>query len=115
MSASDRPPDVVSPNRDLPPARKNQWSFDVQRELWDAYLAGESGLLHAATGTGKTLTLVNEVYRLMKSGLARRVLFLVDRRALARNPAGQEASGAGPRPDRDDGQRPPRRDSPRRA
>ncbi len=36
-----------------------------------------------ATGTGKTLTLVNEVHRLMKSGLARRVLFLVDRRALA--------------------------------
>lgn len=28
------PPDVVSPNRHLPPARKNQWSFDVQRELF---------------------------------------------------------------------------------
>jgi type I restriction enzyme R subunit len=36
-----------------------------------------------ATGTGKTLMTVNEVYRLMKSGVARRVLFLVDRRALA--------------------------------
>lgn len=40
-------------------------------------------LLTMATGTGKTVTLVNEVYRLMKSGIARRVLFLVDRRALA--------------------------------
>ncbi len=40
-------------------------------------------LLAMATGTGKTVTLVNEVYRLMKSGVARRVLFLVDRRALA--------------------------------
>ena len=40
-------------------------------------------LLTMATGTGKTLTLVNEIYRLMKSGVARRVLFLVDRRALA--------------------------------
>jgi type I restriction enzyme R subunit len=40
-------------------------------------------LLTMATGTGKTLTLVNEVYRLMRSGVARRVLFLVDRRALA--------------------------------
>jgi type I restriction enzyme R subunit len=40
-------------------------------------------LLPMATGTGKTLTMVNEVYRLMKSGAARRVLFLVDRRALA--------------------------------
>src|SRR5579864_3289702 len=40
-------------------------------------------LVTMATGTGKTLTLVNEAYRLMKSGVARRVLFLVDRRALA--------------------------------
>jgi len=40
-------------------------------------------LLAMATGTGKTLTMVNEVYRFMKSGVARRVLFLVDRRALA--------------------------------
>jgi type I site-specific restriction endonuclease len=36
-----------------------------------------------ATGTGNTLTLVNETYRLMRSGVARRVLYLVDRRALA--------------------------------
>ncbi len=40
-------------------------------------------LLAMATGTGKTFTMVNQVYRLMKSGVARRVLFLVDRRALA--------------------------------
>ena len=40
-------------------------------------------LVTMATGTGKTLTTVNEIYRLMKSGVARRVLFLVDRRALA--------------------------------
>ena len=40
-------------------------------------------LVAMATGTGKTLTTVNEIYRLMKSGVARRVLFLVDRRALA--------------------------------
>jgi type I restriction enzyme R subunit len=36
-----------------------------------------------ATGTGKTVTLVHQVYRLMKSGVGRRILFLVDRRALA--------------------------------
>src|SRR6266508_2251478 len=40
-------------------------------------------LVTMATGTGKTLMTVHEVYRLMKSGVARRVLFLVDRRALA--------------------------------
>ena len=36
-----------------------------------------------ATGTGKTFTIVNLIYRLIKSGLAKRILFLVDRRALA--------------------------------
>lgn len=40
-------------------------------------------LVAMATGTGKTFTLVNQVYRLMKSGVGRRILFLVDRRALA--------------------------------
>jgi len=40
-------------------------------------------LVAMATGTGKTFTLVNEIYRLMKCGVAKRVLFLVDRRALA--------------------------------
>lgn len=40
-------------------------------------------LIAMATGTGKTFTMVNEVCRLMKSGVARRVLLLVDRRALA--------------------------------
>ena len=29
--------------------------FDFQREVWNAYLRGESGLIHASTGTGKTL------------------------------------------------------------
>ncbi|MEO8076374.1 MAG: carboxypeptidase regulatory-like domain-containing protein [Acidobacteriota bacterium] len=27
-------PDVISPTRKLPNARKDQWSFDIQRELW---------------------------------------------------------------------------------
>ncbi len=40
-------------------------------------------LVAMATGTGKTFTLVSEIYRLMKAGVVRRVLFLVDRRALA--------------------------------
>lgn len=40
-------------------------------------------LVAMATGTGKTFTLVNEIYRLMKAGVAKRILFLVDRRALA--------------------------------
>jgi type I restriction enzyme R subunit len=40
-------------------------------------------LVAMATGTGKTLTSIALLYRLMQSGYARRVLFLVDRRALA--------------------------------
>ena len=57
----------------------------------EANLAIEQGLadrrsatlVAMATGTGKTFTMVNLAYRLMKAGVARRVLFLVDRRALA--------------------------------
>src|SRR5689334_7689272 len=34
----------------------NGWrAFDFQREVWNAYLRGESGLVHSATGSGKTL------------------------------------------------------------
>jgi len=34
----------------------NGWrAFDFQREVWKAYLDGESGLVHSATGSGKTL------------------------------------------------------------
>jgi len=35
--------------------RRHGWTpFSFQEEVWRAYLAGESGLVHAATGTGKT-------------------------------------------------------------
>lgn len=40
-------------------------------------------LVAMATGTGKTFTIVNLIFRLMESKLAKRILFLVDRRALA--------------------------------
>lgn len=40
-------------------------------------------LIAMATGTGKTFTEVNQIYRLLRSGVAKRILFLVDRRALA--------------------------------
>lgn len=52
--------------------------------------AGKRDLLLAmATGTGKTITCIGLVYRLIKTGRFRRVLFLVDRSAL-----GEQASGA---------------------
>ncbi|HUR94477.1 MAG TPA: ligase-associated DNA damage response DEXH box helicase [Gemmatimonadales bacterium] len=35
--------------------RLHDWTpFAFQEQVWTAYLAGESGLIHAATGTGKT-------------------------------------------------------------
>jgi len=40
-------------------------------------------LLAMATGTGKTFTTVNIIYRLMKANYAKRILFLVDRKVLA--------------------------------
>lgn len=40
-------------------------------------------LLAMATGTGKIFTIVSLIYRLLKSGYAKKILFLVDRRALA--------------------------------
>lgn len=62
------------------------WPFQVEaiEAIEKAILGGKRNLLVAmATGTGKTFTIANLIYRLMKSGLARRILFLVDRRALA--------------------------------
>jgi ATP-dependent Lhr-like helicase len=35
-------------------AQRGWEPFPFQRAVWQAYLAGESGLIHAATGTGKT-------------------------------------------------------------
>jgi type I restriction enzyme R subunit len=40
-------------------------------------------LVAMATGTGKTYTTVSTIYRLLESKIAKRVLFLVDRKALA--------------------------------
>ena len=35
--------------------KKRGWKvFKFQRDTWDAYASGESGLVHAPTGTGKT-------------------------------------------------------------
>ena len=38
-------------------ARQDWTPFPFQRETWEAYLAGESGLLNAPTGSGKTYAL----------------------------------------------------------
>jgi type I restriction enzyme R subunit len=64
--------------------RLRPYQIDACQAIEQAMAGQKRQMLVAmATGTGKTLTLVNEVYRLMKSGVGRRILFLVDRRALA--------------------------------
>jgi type I restriction enzyme R subunit len=69
-------------------ANDHSWLRPYQVEANDAIEKAISDrkrkmLVAMATGTGKTFTLVNQVYRLMKSGVGQRILFLVDRRALA--------------------------------
>jgi type I restriction enzyme R subunit len=65
-------------------SRLRPYQVDANVGIEDAIARRKRNMLVAmATGTGKTFMMVNEVYRLMKSGLAKRVLFLVDRRALA--------------------------------
>ena len=65
---------------------KHLWPFQIEaiEATEQAILDRKRHMLLAmATGTGKTFTIVNLIYRLMRSGFAKRILFLVDRRALA--------------------------------
>ncbi len=64
------------------------WIRDYQNEavktVEDHIIDGRYKMMLAmATGTGKTFTAVNSIYRLLKSGKAKRILFLVDRKSLA--------------------------------
>lgn len=56
------------------------YQVDANTEIERAIAERKRHMLIAmATGTGKTFMTVNEVYRLMKLGVAKRILFLVDR------------------------------------
>src|SRR5687767_7827833 len=65
--------------------------FPFQREVWRAYLGGESGLVHAATGTGKTLAVwmapLLEAMREPRQAIGLRVLWITPLRALAADTA----------------------------
>ncbi len=75
--------------------QSHEWeAFGFQRDVWRAYLGGESGLIHAATGTGKTLAAwwgplleqIGEAER-VRNALPLRVLWLTPLRALAADTA----------------------------
>jgi type I restriction enzyme R subunit len=69
------------------------YQLEAIQKIEEALLANRRRMLVAmATGTGKTYTTISLLYRLLKSGFARRILFLVDRRALAAQAAGAAAS-----------------------
>jgi len=66
--------------------------FPFQRELWRAAAAGESGLLHAGTGTGKTYAAWFAAIRrglltVPPAGASLRVLWITPMRALAADTA----------------------------
>ena len=66
--------------------------FPFQRESWTAYLAGESGLIHSTTGTGKTYAafLGPVIEALGEPTVAKpplRVLWVTPMRALAKDTA----------------------------
>lgn len=66
------------------------YQANAVREIERQIAAGRREMLVAmATGTGKTITCIGLVYRLIKTGRFRRVLFLVDRAAL-----GEQAGNA---------------------
>lgn len=73
--------------RNTPPewiARLRPYQKACIRDVETAILKGRRDLLVAmATGTGKTFLTVSQIYRLLESKLFKRILFLVDRKALA--------------------------------
>ena len=64
--------------------RLRSYQRDCIVAVEDAIAGGKRDLMVAmATGTGKTFLTVAQIYRLLESKLVRRILFLVDRKALA--------------------------------
>ncbi|WP_428311423.1 ligase-associated DNA damage response DEXH box helicase [Hydrocarboniphaga sp.] len=74
------------------------WSvFDFQRECWAAYATGESGLIHAPTGAGKTLAAwIAALLQAAGGDEPLRVIWITPMRALAADTAAglQQASDA---------------------
>ena len=78
--------------------RIRDYQKDAIKEIEKNLIDGKRYLLVAmATGTGKTYMTVAQVYRLLESKLARRILFLVDRKSLAAQAVREFASFNTPR------------------
>jgi type I site-specific restriction endonuclease len=65
--------------------KERYYQLQCIRTIIDNYKAGKQKMLiHMATGLGKTRTAVALVKALLSSGLTKRILFVVDRRMLAK-------------------------------
>ena len=92
LAAEDRgtytPSTFLSRMQELPPiAAGNLWPAQIEAvgALERSLAAGRRrALIQMATGSGKTFTAITSIYRLIRFGGARRVLFLVDRSNLGR-------------------------------
>ena len=65
--------------------KERYYQLECIRTIFENYKSGKHKMLiHMATGLGKTRTAVALVKALLNSGLAKRILFVVDRRMLAK-------------------------------
>ena len=80
QSLRDMPYDLL---RDKDGLNLREYQLKAIRAAEQAILDGQQNILLAmATGTGKTRTVLGMIYRFLKTGRFRRILFLVDRNAL---------------------------------
>lgn len=76
---------TIAGGYDSAAGKERYYQFDCIKTLIEGYRAGKQKMLvHMATGLGKTRVIVALTKALMAHGLAKRVLFVVDRRFLAR-------------------------------
>ncbi len=80
------PPDAIAPAHAWFAARGWQ-PHAFQAEVWQAMAAGESGLLHATTGSGKTFAVWMGALARQRAGAGLQVLWLTPMRALAADTA----------------------------
>lgn len=84
-------------NLDIPNEKLRYYQSNAIKAIESGIVAKKQNMLLAmATGTGKSFCLVSSIYRLLESKQFKRILFLVDRRALAAQAVREFASFATP-------------------
>lgn len=90
LKTIQRPPSTIPVNQDIAGGNGRQYQIDCIDALTNAYEQGQRGMLvEMATGMGKTRTAAAFIARMLESNHAHRVLFLVDRKTLAKQTRGE--------------------------